>query len=314
MKALRWAAVCLLATAPVAATGCNKVFLLSREDEIALGEKYGPELEAEYGGRVDNERVQGYVRSIGRRLATVAERDMPYQFALLRSHTPNAFAVPGGRIYVTVGLFRDMTNERQLAAVLAHEIGHIVHRDSAKGLQRQLGVELLAAIVGDALGGSGGTAAKTAAKVVGGLVNLKYSRDQEYAADMAGLEHMVGVGYNPWGMVELLRLLESEKEAGTLGEMLSTHPLTSKRIEEVEQAIRDQYPAFSPDQPDPHAARFADVRDIVRQLPPPPPKPDATQAASDPDGQAEATGDGETRPRAPRDGQPPPVIRIPDVE
>ncbi|MBS3734877.1 MAG: M48 family metalloprotease [Phycisphaerae bacterium] len=307
MKTFRLIVGCLLLASPVMSAGCNKVFLFSREDEIALGEKYGPEFEAEYGGRVDDARVQEYVSSIGLDLTTAAERDMPYQFALLRSHTPNAFAVPGGRIYVTVGLMKDMTNERQLAAVLGHEIGHIVHRDSAKGLQRQLGVELLAAIVGEAVGGGGGTAAKTAAKVVGGLVNLRYSRDQEYNADQAGIKHMAAVGYNPWGMVELLRLLEREKEAGTLGEMLSTHPLTSKRIEEVEDTLREDYPAFSPTQPDPNAGRFMAMHGRIVNLPPPPPKEDLPDVPDDPAPPAETDTSASS-------GARPPAIRIPDVE
>lgn len=271
MRALRYCLIAFLVSAPVVAGGCNKVFLFSREDEIALGRQYAPEFEEEFGGKVRDQRVQLYVQSIGRRLETVAERDMPYEFALLRSETPNAFALPGGPVYVTAGLFTEMTNERQLAAVLGHEIGHVVHRDSAKGLQRQVGIEVLAAVVGGALGGTEGEAAEMAAQVVGGLVNLKYSRDQEYASDQAGIKYMADIGYNPWGMIELLELLMREQEGGRLGEMLSTHPLTSKRIEEAAQTIRDEYPSYSRSAEDPNAAEFMRFRRIVEALPPPPP-------------------------------------------
>jgi predicted Zn-dependent protease len=247
---------------PVFAGGCETVFLFSRDDEIALGRQYAPQFEKEFGGKLDDPVLQDYVSRVGSKVAAVSDRDMPYQFAVLRSATPNAFAVPGAWLYITAGLLQQMDNERQLAAVLGHEIGHIVHRDSMKGLQRQLGVEILAAIVAEAIGGGGGAAAAEVAKIVGGLSELRYSRKQEYAADQAGITYMARAGYNPWGMVELLKALERGEQTspGSFGEMFMSHPLTSKRIDEAAKTLSATCPAAAAGTPDPNAALFLQMR------------------------------------------------------
>jgi len=247
----------------LATAGCSQPMLLSRDDEISIGRDAAPDFEAEFGGKVNDARLQDYVASIGRRLETVADRAMPYRFAALNSDTPNAFALPDGSIYITAGLLRLMTNERQLAAVLGHEIGHVVHRDSAKALERAYGVQILAAVAGAALGGDAGTAAEMGTKIVGSLVNLNYSRKQEYAADQAGILFMSRAGYNPWGMVELLNaLMESHggESGGGLSEMLATHPLTTKRIAEAQGAIEQDHPTASSTAPDPNASTFLRMR------------------------------------------------------
>jgi predicted Zn-dependent protease len=260
-KGLFLAAVVLLA--PLAGAGCSQPMLLSRDDEITIGRDAAPEFEAEFGGKVNDPQLQAYIQSIGRRLEAVTDRAMPYRFAALNSETPNAFALPDGSLYVTVGLLRLMTNERQLAAVLGHEIGHVVHRDGAKALERAYGVQILAAVAGAAIGGDAGTAAEMGTKIVGSLVNLNYSRKQEYAADQAGIVYLHRAGYNPYGMVELLNaLMESHggEEGSGLGEMFQTHPLTTKRIEEVRGIIEDEYPTASAIAPDPNAGTFLRMR------------------------------------------------------
>ena len=156
-------------------------------------------------------------------------------------------------------LFRSlMENERELAAVLGHEVGHIVNRDSVKGMQRDLLIQVSAAIAADAIGGRGGQTAELATKVVGQLANLKYSRDQEYRADLYGIKSMAAVGYNPWGAVELLQHLQqaSGDQGGRLGEMLSTHPLPSSRIDKARETVREEYPAAEPDTRDPNRSQF----------------------------------------------------------
>ncbi|KPK79218.1 MAG: hypothetical protein AMJ81_13615 [Phycisphaerae bacterium SM23_33] len=98
---------------------------ISTEQEIALGREAAPEFEKEFEGKVPNETLQAYVREVGAKVAQASERkDVPHEYALLASDVPNAFALPGGKVYVTAGLMRRMTNERQLAAVLGHETGH----------------------------------------------------------------------------------------------------------------------------------------------------------------------------------------------
>jgi len=247
-------------------TGERELILISREQEITMGQEAAPRFEEEFGGRVADETLQSYVQSIGGALAARSDRDMPYEFILVQSGTPNAFALPGGKVFITAGLMSYMTNERQLAAVLGHEVGHVAARHNVKRMQMQMGTALLLDIAERAVSGKGQGAqrAKDIGQIIGAMVNLRYSRDDEYQADKLGVEYMSRAGYNPWGMVELLTVLMnlSEEEGGRLEEMFRTHPLTSNRIEEARETIEAQpsYEKFSADAPDPHRQRFLRMR------------------------------------------------------
>jgi len=247
------------------ATGERELILINTAQEIAIGNEAAPQFEKEFDGRVANATLQKYVAGVGAAIAAVADREMPYRYALLASDTPNAFALPGGKIYVTAGLMRRMTNERQLAAVLAHETAHVVHRHNVKGIQQQMGAKMLAELAQKILGGKEGQAAGAAAQIVTGMVNLKYSRKYEYQADGLGVRYLAKAGYNPYGMVELLTVLlkMSESEPGSLEEMFQTHPLTSKRIEEARDIIKDKHGGASPNEADPRTGQFVDMRKLL---------------------------------------------------
>jgi len=162
---------------------------------------------------------------------------------------PNALALPGGKIYITAGLLRAMESECELAAVLGHEVGHVADRHNVQGLQRQMGVQLVAELAAAAVGADGGTAARVGTQIVGGMFNLKYSREDEYQADELGVRYMARAGYNPYGMVALLETLQEASgggEAPGWTEILQTHPLTSNRIEEARRNVRRQHPNASP--------------------------------------------------------------------
>jgi len=273
---LRLALIVLsLTVAPLALTGCSEnpvtgerqLMLISREEEIALGEQSAPEFEDQFGGRVWDETLQAYVREIGGKIAAQSDRqDVDYEFALLSSDVPNAFALPGGKVYVTAGLLDLMENERQLAAVLGHETTHVAALHNVQGLQRQMGAELLAELAAAAIGEEKGEVAKVAAQVTAGMVNLRYSRQAEYEADQYGIEYMHRAGYNPWGMVGLLKQLKtlSESEPGRLGEMFQTHPLTSNRIEHAEEIIEEQYPAADRNEAPPNMGRWENMQARLR--------------------------------------------------
>jgi len=241
-------------------TGRRELSLISTSQEIQMGAEAAPQFEKEFDGRVENPILQSYVQAIGGRVAAVSDREMPYEFTLVRSKVPNAFALPGGKIFLTAGLMSRMTNERQLAAVLGHEVGHVAAKHNVKGLQRQMGASVLVQIAGMILSGTEGQVAQGAAKIAAGMANMKYGRDDEYQSDQLGIKYMARAGYNPWGMVELLLVLKSlsDSEGSTLTEMFQTHPLTGKRISEAEEAIKDndQYDRFSREQNDPNEARF----------------------------------------------------------
>ena len=188
----------------------------------------------------------------------------------MNSDVPNAFALPGGQIFITAGLMRLMSNERQLAAVLGHEVGHVAAKHNVKGLQRQMGASVLVEIAG-AAAGEDGESAKQAAQVVAAMTVTKYSRKDEYQADGLGIKYMNKAGYNPYGMVELLNILKSmhDKEPSSLEEMFLTHPLSSKRIAEAEQLILDDPGTknASRDAPDPQEAAFLKVRNRLGPAP-----------------------------------------------
>lgn len=253
------------------ATGEKNLVLISREQEIAMGEQAAPEIVRQLGGLVDSQTLQQYVAEVGVRVARVAERDMPYQFGLLRSDVANALALPGGKVFVTAGLMRLLDDERQLAAVLGHEVGHVAALHTVQGLQRQLGAQLLADLAQIATtiaaGGAAGQAAGVGAELAAGLVNLRYSREDEYEADRLGIRYLAVAGYSPWGMVELLqRLQQAEGEQpGQVGELLQTHPLTDKRVQEARLEVQSAYPGISPTTGDPRAGRFREMRELLQR-------------------------------------------------
>ena len=276
MKTLRpWWLVLALAVSVTAvgcvvnpATGERQVRVISTAEEIAIGEQAAPKFEAEFGGRVPVPALQRYIRQVGGSVGRVSERqEVPRQYALLASMVPNAFALPGGKVYITAGLMLQLTNERQLAAVLGHETGHVAAAHNVMALQRQMGAALLAELAAAAVGGKGAGGAKLATRLATALANLHYSREDEYEADQLGIRYMTRAGYNPWGMVELLKrlLAMSRSEPGRVGEMFQTHPITSKRIRRAEGTIRRRYRQFSPDRPDPHAGRFVEMRVLLER-------------------------------------------------
>lgn len=213
--------------------GCT----MSVQQEIELGRQSHEKFEREFGGVYPDQEVQQYVNRVGLDMARYAGRPrMVWQFRVLNSDQINAFAVPGGYIYITRGLLFHLNNEAQLAGVLGHESGHIAHRDSVHQIQQaQLlqGGVLLAGIFG-------GDTAGDIAGVVASLGLLKYTRDQEKSADLAGLQYMTQAGYNPRGMVQLMRILQ---QAGGDGgpQFLSTHPDPGNRIEYLTETINEKY-------------------------------------------------------------------------
>ena len=241
-----------------AVTGSLQFSPISREQEIAMGEEAAPKFEQEFGGPVADARLQQYVAEVGGKVAARSDRPMPYAFKLVRSKIPNAFALPGGKVFVTAGLMALMKNERQLAAVLGHEVGHVSYEHNIDGMKRQMGVAIFAKLVGAAAGAS----TEKVAQVVGAMAAMKYGRDDEYEADAIGIKYLALAGYNPWGMVELLELLLSlhDKEPSRLEAMFQTHPLTSERVARAKAEIVQKHPSATASTPDPKTLYFQAMR------------------------------------------------------
>lgn len=219
------------------ATGQQDLMFYSPDKDVALGQKYAPQIEKALGGRFPDENLQSYVNRIGQRLARVCHRpDLAYHFAVVNEETENAFAVPGGYVYITTGLLEKLGSEAQLAAILGHEIGHVVARDTMVAMSRQtvMTAALVAALLSDSPDAAQGTS------FVANVLSLQYSRDDERDADVVGLAYMIQAGYDPNGMVETMRVLQQLQEVRPI-EFFSTHPNPENRVLYLQETIERRY-------------------------------------------------------------------------
>jgi predicted Zn-dependent protease len=216
-------------------TGDNEIAFVSESQELAIGRKnYGPYRQAQGGDYVIEPALTRYVQSVGDRLARVSDRKLPYEFSILNDSSPNAWALPGGKIAINRGLLVELRSEAELAAVLAHEIVHAAARHSAQSMER--GVFLQGALIaaGVALGDSqyrdvGMLGANLGAQ----LTNQRYGRDDETEADVYGMRYMVRAGYDPAAAVQLqetfVRLAEG-RETNWLEGLFASHPPSRARV------------------------------------------------------------------------------------
>lgn len=236
-------------------TGRSQFNLLSREEEIQIGQQQTPELTQEFGGRVQNQELQNYVTEVGRRLAERTEGDnpsLPWEFTLLDSDVINAFALPGGKVFITRGLVSKMNNEAQLAGVLGHEIGHVTARHINDQLTRQTAAGVGAQIISGIAGQSSSAAVQQITPVIiqyGGTgVLMKFSRDQESEADRLGMRYMTDLGYNPVGQRQVMEILQREAGPGGGSEFFATHPYPETRIQRIDAWLKDEF-AFTQNNP-----------------------------------------------------------------
>lgn len=223
-------------------TGEDQHVALSAEQEVALGLQAAPRLSEQYGGPEPDQEAQALVDRIGGRIvAETAAGETPYQFefhVLDDDETLNAFALPGGQIFVTMGLVRAFESEAQLAGVLAHEVGHVVARHSAEQLAKQQLAQGLAGATTIATydPGNPGTAATGAiAAAIAQLVDMRFSREDELEADELGVRLLRGAGYDPAGLMSALDVLS--RDAAGVPEFFSTHPNPENRATRLRAVI-----------------------------------------------------------------------------
>jgi len=217
---------------------------LTEEGEADLGRQEHPKVLAEFGGAYQDPELNRYISSIGNFLAQTSERpDLDYTFTILDTPVVNAFALPGGYIYITRGLLALATSEAEVARVLGHEIGHVTARHTAE----RYGQTMAANIAGVGLGVLLGGEAAQAGGALGGLLLRSYSRDQEFESDMLGGRYLARAGYDTKAMAGFLSQLQAHArlEAALAGQpekadafdIMQTHPRTADRIERaLEQA------------------------------------------------------------------------------
>ncbi len=233
------AALLLTGCATNPATGRSEFMLVSQDQEIAMGRAYDPQIVASIGLYPDT-ALQRYVQDLGARLAATSERPgLPWTFRVLDDPQVNAFAVPGGFIYITRGILAHLGSEAQLAAVIGHEIGHVTARHSASQMSREQLAQLGLA-VGVALDERVAAVADLASQGLGVLF-LKYGRDDENQADALGLRYMRRTKHDVREMPGVFTMLAAVSEAaGAAGKVpawLSTHPDPADRFTHISNDI-----------------------------------------------------------------------------
>ncbi len=220
-------------------TGKKQHISLSTDEEIRLGLNSAPEMAKQYGGLYPDQQAQELVKKIGNTLVsnTIAkETPYRYDFHLLRDpETVNAFALPGGQVFITYGLFKRLQNEDQLAGVLGHEIGHVVGRHSAERIAKG---ELTQGVLTGVMAGTDASGAQMAA-MVANVINMKYGRNDELEADRLGVKFMINSGYNPYQFIEVMKILDEASGGQRVPEFSSTHPSGPHRVEEIKAAIEE---------------------------------------------------------------------------
>ena len=220
-------------------TGEEQHVSLSPDEEIAIGLQSAPQMAAEYGGLDPSAPDQNLVKQIGQSLVTgsvASQTPYRYDFHLLRDpNTVNAFALPGGQIFITRGLYTRLQNKDQLAGVLGHEIGHVVARHSAERISKQM---LTEGLTGAAVLASGGAGGGQMAAMVANVMNMSYGREQELESDELGVRFMVETGaYQPEALIGVMDILEEASGGARQPEFASTHPAPENRRQRILAAI-----------------------------------------------------------------------------
>lgn len=227
-------------------TGKHQYVSLTPNEEIKLGLQSAPQMASEMGGelpRTDPRSLE--VQKVGEFVVNNTEAGKgPWQFKfhlLADDQTINAFALPGGQIFITLGLYQKLKTQAQLAGVLSHEVGHVLERHTAEQMAKnQLGKTLVIAIgVGASDSDQGSNAPMMIASFVNQMLQLRYSRKDESEADEWGLKLMEEVGFDPKAMIEVMNVLKAADGGRGSIDMFQTHPNPDLRIEQIEAYIQE---------------------------------------------------------------------------
>ena len=235
-------------------TGETQHVSMSADQEIALGVQAAPEMEAQYGGESSDARGTAAVQAVGQKIISSTKAGQtPYRFQfhlLADDQTINAFALPGGQVFITQGLLKNLTSEGQLAGVLAHEVGHVVARHSAEQVAKSnltQGLAGAASIASYDPNSPGNSIAKAAiAAAIAKVVTLRFSRNDELEADKLAVMFTPAAGYDPHAMINVMEMLKTQQGRSSTPEFMSTHPDPGNRISELQKEIAAAYPQGVP--------------------------------------------------------------------
>lgn len=229
-------------------TGEEQRVGLTAEEEVLLGQQSAPEMIAEYGGLDTDSSAADRVQRIGKELISPIKDKLPYayEFHLLDDpKTINAFALPGGQVFLTEGLYRELKTDGQLAGVLGHEISHVVARHGAEHIAK---AQLTQGLTGAALiatydpENSNSRQRAQMAVLVGQLVNMKFGREDELEADRLGLGLTAEAGYDPRSLKDVMDVLAKAGDGKAPPEFFSTHPNPKNRKSKIDEAIATLFP------------------------------------------------------------------------
>ena len=225
-------------------TGEKQLSLIGESQELAMGaEQYVPTQQTQGGQFYVDPELTLYVREIGQKMAAVSDRpDLPYEFVVLNSSIPNAWALPGGKIAINRGLLTELGDEAQLASVLGHEIVHAAARHSVQRMQQGMLISAGVAGLGFALSDNEWSGLIMGGAALGAQLALaQYSQGDELESDHYGILYMKEAGYDPAAAVELQEIflkLSEGRQSGFIDGLFATHPPSAKRVEENRQLAR----------------------------------------------------------------------------
>jgi len=214
-------------------TGENQLILVSPEQEKQMGEEYSKQVEKELGQSVKDTQLQNYINSVGQKIARISHLpEVGFSYKAIDHNSVNAFALPGGYIYITTGLLKVLNTESQLAAILAHETAHVTARHIAQQMTRDYLIGIGFSVAGSQVS----SGAIRVADIVRQLESMSFSRSEEKQADEVGLDYLVKAGYTPYGMIEAMETLQRQSGSRTI-EFFSTHPNPENRIGYLQERI-----------------------------------------------------------------------------
>ncbi|AFK03678.1 peptidase M48 Ste24p [Emticicia oligotrophica DSM 17448] len=228
-------------------TGEKQHIDLTPEQEVAMGLQSAPQMAQEYGGLYADNEVQQEAKAVGYKIVKQVDEEakakgvkIPYQFdfhVLADDQTVNAFALPGGQIFITVGLLKRLKSEDQLAGVLGHEVGHVIHRHSAQQMAKSDFYQGLVGAVATATSDGTGMGGGQIAQYVAQIQQMKFGRNDELQSDEFGVKYMIQAGYDPNAMIQVMEILEEASGGQQTAEFMSTHPSPENRIIKIKEHI-----------------------------------------------------------------------------
>jgi predicted Zn-dependent protease len=235
-------------------TGEDQYISISEDQEIALGLQAAPEMIEQFGGLEPDQRIQQAVDALGADLVAhsiASQTDYPFEFHVLADNqTINAFALPGGQVFITNALLSQLETAGQVAGVLGHEIGHVVGRHGAERIAKQeLTQGLTGALVLATYDPDNPQSTQTAqvAMVIGQLINMQFGREDELESDSLGVLIMAQSGYDPRAMIGVMDVLDAATQGNRPPEFFSTHPNPENRVARIQEAIQEVFPNGVPD-------------------------------------------------------------------